>query len=105
MGVWNRLKAFASPLQVMMCKCRNYSLLVFFFALAALYSILDVQRQQADKRNRRAVGEKRVNALGYYVVTLFHINLTVSHLLGLTHLVMPFTSNNLLEVNHHSKLC
>ena len=58
----------------MTCCCRNYSLLVFFFALAALY---------------RAVGEKRVNALGYYVVTLFHINLTVSHLLGLTHLVMP----------------
>lgn len=88
-----------------MCYCRNYSLLVFFFALAALYSILDVQRQKADKRSRRAVGEKRVNALGYYVVTLFHINLTVSHLLGLTHLVMPLNSNDLLGVYHYSKLC
>ena len=59
--------------------CRNYSLLVFFFALAALYSTLDIQRQQADKKKSKAAGDKTINALGYYVVTLFHINLTVSY--------------------------
>ncbi len=52
---------------------RNYYLLITFFALATLFSVLDVRRQQKG----RNAADKPVNGLGYFVVTLFHINLTV----------------------------
>ena len=57
--------------------CRNYYLMIIFFALATLYSFLDIQRQQAATSETSKAAKKPVNGLGYFVVTLFHINLTV----------------------------
>lgn len=57
--------------------CRNYYLMIIFFALATLYSFLDIQRQQAATSKTSKAANKPVNGLGYFVVTLFHINLTV----------------------------
>ena len=60
--------------------CRNYYLLIAFFALATLYSFLDIQRQQIHQKGQKSAGTATVNGLGYTVITLFHINLTVSQL-------------------------
>ena len=57
--------------------CRNYYLLIVFFALATVYSFLDLQRQQRSPKGQPPAGSATVNGLGYAVVTLFHINLTV----------------------------
>ncbi len=57
--------------------CRNYYLMIIFFALATLYSFLDIQRPQAATSKTSKAAKKPVNGLGYFVVTLFHINLTV----------------------------
>lgn len=63
--------------------CRNYYLLILFFGVAALYSILDVRRQHSIKGKHRmqtrssVTAKQNVNGLGYFVITLFHINLTV----------------------------
>lgn len=54
----------------------NYYLLILFFALATLFSFLDRPRQQAVQKRNRAAPHQPVNGLGYFVVTLFHINLT-----------------------------
>ncbi|KAL0051828.1 hypothetical protein WJX82_002729 [Trebouxia sp. C0006] len=54
----------------------NYYLMIIFFALATLYSFLDIQRQQAATSKTSKAAKKPVNGLGYFVVTLFHINLT-----------------------------
>lgn len=51
--------------------------MIIFFALATLYSFLDIQRQQAATSETSKAAKKPVNGLGYFVVTLFHINLTV----------------------------
>lgn len=51
--------------------------MIIFFALATLYSFLDIQRQQAATSKTSKAAKKPVNGLGYFVVTLFHINLTV----------------------------
>jgi hypothetical protein len=51
--------------------------MIIFFALATLYSFLDIQRQQAATSKTSKAANKPVNGLGYFVVTLFHINLTV----------------------------
>lgn len=60
--------------------CRNYYLLILFFALATLYSFLDLRRQQIRQKGQKSAGTATVNGLGYTVITLFHINLTVSQL-------------------------
>lgn len=61
----------------------NYYLLILFFGVAALYSSLDLRRQKASKIQRAKNDEghasadrQHVNGLGYFVVALFHINLT-----------------------------
>lgn len=54
----------------------NYYLLIIFFALATIYSFLDLRRQQRTQKGQYAAGKSTVNGLGYAVVTLFHINLT-----------------------------
>lgn len=57
---------------------RNYYLLITFFALATVYSFVDLQRQQRLKKGQTPAGTATVDGLGYAVVTLFHINLTVN---------------------------
>ncbi|DBA87555.1 hypothetical protein WJX77_000518 [Trebouxia sp. C0004] len=54
----------------------NYYLMIIFFALATLHSFLDIQRQQAATSKTSKAANKPVTGLGYFVVTLFHINLT-----------------------------
>ena len=58
--------------------CRNYYLLIIFFALATVYSFVDLQRQQRSQKGQPPAGNATVNGLGYAVITLFHINLTVN---------------------------
>ena len=66
-----------TPSALSIISCRNYYLLIIFFGLATTYSFLDLRRQQRSQKGQYAVGNSTVNGLGYAVVTLFHINLTV----------------------------
>ena len=69
---------YCSLLRAQDANCRNYYLLILFFGLASLYSFLDLQRKQSLQKSQKITGKTTVNGLGYAVVTLFHINLTVS---------------------------
>lgn len=76
--------------------CRNYYLLIVFFGIATLYSSLIVHRQQTEQKGQKSIkaAEKPVNGLGYFVVTLFHINLTVC----LAYLHLPVTYQQALHL-------
>ena len=77
--------------------CRNYYLLIVFFALATLYSLLDLRRQQRMWDGPHPAGNATVNGLGYAVVTLFHINLTV-HLTCCSDSATPNMTLNVLRL-------